>query len=106
MERTGGTPDGVGHDEKASEYIFCDCSGESPKGRRNMWYDHEGQKAREKEGLPPGGNVIDIAAAMGIEPLTEQQYRETPAGFRRRVASHGRAGRTRARVEQLASDLQ
>ena len=76
MERTGGEPDCVGHDKKTGEYIFCDCSAETPKGRRNVCYDREGQKAREKEGLHPAGNVIDMAAAFGIEPLTEEQYRE------------------------------
>ena len=76
MERTGGEPDVVGHDEKTGEYIFYDCSAESPKGRRNVCYDREGQQAREKQGLHLGGNVIDMAAAMGIEPLTEEQYRE------------------------------
>ena len=76
MERTGGEPDVVGHDQKTGEYIFGDCSAQTPKGRRNVCYDREGQKAREKEGLHPAGNVIDMAAAMGIEPLTEEQYRE------------------------------
>ena len=76
MESTGGEPDVVGHDEKAGEYIFYDCSAESPEGRRNVCYDREGQEKREKEGLHPAGNVIDMAAAMGIEPLTEEQYRE------------------------------
>jgi hypothetical protein len=76
MERTGGEPDVVGHDKRMGEYIFCDCSAETPKGRRNVCYDREGQKAREKEGLHPAGNVIDMAAALGIEPLTEEQYRE------------------------------
>jgi hypothetical protein len=76
MERTGGEPDVVGHDKKTGEYIFCDCSAESPKGRRSICYDLEGQRKREKEGLHPGGNVFDIAAAMGIEPLTEEEYRE------------------------------
>jgi len=76
MERTGGEPDVVGHDEKTGEYIFYDCSAESPKGRRNVCYDREGQQAREKQGLHLGGNVIDMAAAMGIEPLTEEQYRQ------------------------------
>jgi len=79
MERTGGEPDVAGHDRKTGEFIFCDCSPETPKGRRNVCYDHEGQKAREKQGLHPGGNVIDIAAAIGIEPLTEEQYRELQA---------------------------
>ena len=76
MERTGGEPDVVGHDRKTGEYIFCDCSTETPTGRRNVCYDREGQKAREKEGLDPAGNVIDMAAALGIEPLTEERYRE------------------------------
>jgi len=76
MERTGGEPDVVGHDKKTGEYIFCDCSAESPGSRRNVCYDREGQEKREKEGLHPGGNVLDMAAAMGIEPLTEEQYRE------------------------------
>src|SRR5208282_772249 len=76
MERTGGEPDVVGHDKKTGEYIFYDCSAETPKGRRNTCYDGEGQRKREKQGLRPGGNVIDMAAAMGIEPLTEEQYRE------------------------------
>jgi hypothetical protein len=76
MERTGGEPDVVGHDENTGEYIFYDCSAESPKGRRNVCYDREGQEAREKQGLHPEGNVIDMATAMGIELLTEEQYRE------------------------------
>lgn len=75
MERTGGEPDVIDHDKKTGEYIFCDCSAETPKGRRNVCYDGEGQQKREKEGLHPGGNVIDMAAAMGIEPLTEEEYR-------------------------------
>ncbi|MBI5667386.1 MAG: DUF4256 domain-containing protein [Chloroflexi bacterium] len=76
MERTGGEPDVVGYDKKTGEYIFCDCSAESPKGRRNVCYDREGQQAREKQGVYPAGNVIDMATAMGIELLTEEQYRE------------------------------
>jgi hypothetical protein len=76
MERTGGEPDVVGHDNKTSEYIFYDCSEESPKGRRNVCYDREGQEVREKRGVHPEGNAIDMAAAMGIELLTEEQYRE------------------------------
>ena len=76
MERTGGEPDVVGQDKKTGEFIFYDCSAESPKGRRSICYDREGQRKREKEGLHPGGNVFDIAAAMGIEPLTEEEYRE------------------------------
>ncbi len=76
MERTGGEPDVVGYDKKTDEYIFYDCSAETPKGCRQACYDREGQEEREKQGLHPGGNVIDMAAAMGIEPLTEEQYRE------------------------------
>ena len=76
MERTGGEPDVVGHDEETGEYLFYDCSAESPKGRRNVCYDREGQEEREKRGVHPEGNAIDMAAAMGIELLTEAQYRE------------------------------
>ena len=76
MEKTGGEPDVVGHIPETGEYIFCDCSAQSPEARRNVCYDQEGQKAREKQGLHPAGNVIDMAAAMGIEPLTEQEYRQ------------------------------
>jgi len=74
MERTGGEPDVVGHDRKTGEYIFYDCSAESPKGRRNVCYDREGQEARKA--ARPENNAIDMAAAMGIELLTEEQYRE------------------------------
>ena len=75
MERTGGEPDVIGHDKKTNEYIFYDCSAETPKGRTNVCYDRAGQQKREKEGLHPAGNVLDMAAAIGIEPLTEEQYR-------------------------------
>ncbi len=74
MERTGGEPDVVGHDKKTGEYIFYDCSAESPKGRRSVCYDREGQESRKKH--KPENNAIDMAAAMGIELLTEEQYRE------------------------------
>ena len=74
MERTGGEPDVVGHDKKTGEYIFYDCSAESPKGRRNVCYDREGREARKA--FKPENNAIDMAAAMGIELLTEEQYRE------------------------------
>src|SRR5574341_1321259 len=74
MERTGGEPDVLGHDKKTGEYIFYDCSAESPRGRRNVCYDREGQEARKA--FKPKDNAIDIAAAMGIELLTEEQYRE------------------------------
>jgi Protein of unknown function (DUF4256) len=74
MERTGGEPDVVGHDKETGEYSFFDCSAESPKGRRSICYDREGQEARKA--FKPEDNAIDMAAAMGIELLTEEQYRE------------------------------
>ena len=74
MERTGGEPDVVGHAKKTGKYIFYDCSAESPKGRRNVCYDREGQEA--KKAFKPENNAIDMAAAMGIELLTEEHYRE------------------------------
>lgn len=76
MESTGGEPDIVGFDKKTGEYIFFDCSAESPQGRRSICYDREGQAAREKQGVHPAGNAVDLAAAMGIELLNEDQYRE------------------------------
>jgi hypothetical protein len=76
MESTGGEPDVVGYDEKTDEYIFFDCSEQSPKGRRSICYDGEGQEAREKKGVHPAGNAVDLAAAMGIELLNEDQYRQ------------------------------
>ncbi|MBV9731875.1 MAG: DUF4256 domain-containing protein [Verrucomicrobia bacterium] len=74
MERTGGEPDVVGHDKKTGEYIFCDCSAETPKGRRNVCYDRDAQEARKE--FKPEQNAMDMAAAMGVELLTEEQYRE------------------------------
>ena len=74
MERTGGEPDVVGHDEKTGEYIFYDCSAESPKGRRSVCYDREALESRKKH--KPENNAMDMATAMGIELLTEEQYRE------------------------------
>ncbi len=74
MERTGGEPDVVGFDKKKGEYIFFDCSAESPKGRRNVCYDREGLEARKT--FKPDSSAMDMAAAMGIELLTEEQYRE------------------------------
>jgi hypothetical protein len=74
MERTGGEPDVIGLDKKTGEYIFFDCSVESPKGRRSICYDHEGLESRKEH--KPEDNAIDMAAAMGIELLTEEQYRE------------------------------
>lgn len=74
MERTGGEPDVVGYDKKTGEYIFYDCSAESPKGRRSVCYDREALESRKEH--KPATNAIDMAAAMGIELLTEEQYRE------------------------------
>ena len=74
MERTGGEPDVIGHDKKTGEYIFYDCSAESPKGRRSFCYDREALESRKEH--KPENNAIDMAAAMGIELLTEEQYRE------------------------------
>src|SRR6476660_2471306 len=74
MERTGGEPDVVGHDKKTGEYIFYDCSAESPKDRRSLCYDREALEARKEH--KPADTAIDMAAAMGIELLTEEQYRE------------------------------
>ena len=74
MERTGGEPDVVGHDKKTDEYIFYDCSKESPKGRRSVCYDREALESRKE--FQPKDTAVDMAAAMGIEILTEEQYRE------------------------------
>ncbi len=74
MESTGGEPDVVGHDKKTGEFIFYDCSAESPKGRRSVCYDREGLESRKEH--KPANNAVDMAAAMGIEILSEIQYRE------------------------------
>ena len=74
MESTGGEPDVVGHDTETGEYIFYDCSAESPKGRRSLCYDREALESRKKH--KPENSAIDMADAMGIELLTEEQYRE------------------------------
>jgi hypothetical protein len=74
MERTGGEPDVVGHDKKTGEYIFYDCSAESPKDRRNVCYDREALESRKE--FKPKDTAMDMASAMGIELLTEEQYRE------------------------------
>jgi hypothetical protein len=76
MEGTGGEPDVVGYDKKTGEYIFYDCAAESPAGRRSICYDRKGQEEREKKGVHPAGNAVDLAAAMGVELLDEDQYRE------------------------------
>lgn len=74
MERTGGEPDIVAHDKKTGEYIFYDCSDESPKGRRSLCYDREALDSRKEN--KPKGSSAEMAAAMSIELLTEDQYRE------------------------------
>jgi len=74
MERTGGEPDVVGHDKKTGEYIFYDCSEESPKARRSLCYDREALDSRKEN--KPKGSAVEMAAAIGIELLTEEQYRE------------------------------
>ncbi len=74
MEKTGGEPDVVGHDKKSGEYVFFDCSPESPRGRRSVCYDRKGQE--ERKSFKPAENAVDMAAAMGIDLLGEEQYRE------------------------------
>lgn len=74
MEESGGEPDVVGYDERSDKYIFYDCSAESPKGRRGVCYDRDGQETRKEH--KPKNNAIDMATAMGIEILTEEQYFE------------------------------
>jgi hypothetical protein len=74
MEKTGGEPDVVGYDKKTGEYLFYDCSAETPQGRRSVCYDREALDSRKE--FKPKDNAMDMAAAMGIEILTEEQYRE------------------------------
>ena len=73
MEESGGEPDVIGHDRKTGEYVFCDCSAESPKGRRSLCYDREALESRKEH--KPSNNAVDVAAAMGVELLTEKEYR-------------------------------
>jgi hypothetical protein len=74
MQRTGGEPDVVGHDERTGEYLFYDCSTESPQGRRSLCYDREALESRKQN--KPENSALDMAAAIGIEILTEDEYRE------------------------------
>ncbi|MBV6431372.1 MAG: hypothetical protein IANPNBLG_01502 [Bryobacteraceae bacterium] len=74
MERTGGEPDVIRHDSETDEYVFCDCSPESPKGRRSLCYDREALESRKE--AKPKDSAVDMAAALGIHILTEEQYRE------------------------------
>ncbi len=73
METTGGEPDVIGRDNQTGDYVFCDCSAESPKGRRSLCYDREALDSRREN--KPQGNAVDVAVATGIELLTEEQYR-------------------------------
>src|SRR6478752_177206 len=73
MEETGGEPDVIGHDKKTGEYIFYDCSAESPKGRRSLCYDRQALESRKEH--KPADSAMDVAAAMGIDLLTEEEYR-------------------------------
>lgn len=77
MERTGGEPDVVAHDETTGEFIFCDCSPETPTGRRSLCYDRTALDSRKEN--KPGGAAVDMASSMGVEILTEAQYRELQA---------------------------
>ena len=74
MEKTGGEPDVIGYEKETGEFIFCDCSPESPSGRRSICYDREALDSRKNN--KPGGNALEMASTMGIEILTEEQYRE------------------------------
>jgi hypothetical protein len=73
MERTGGEPDLIGFDQKSGDYIFCDCSAETPQERRNLCYDREALESRKE--FKPKDSALDMAAAMGMEILTEEEYR-------------------------------
>lgn len=93
MEKTGGEPDVIGYDEKAGEYVFVDFSAESPKGRRNVCYDYEGQQEREKHGIHPAGNAVDMAAFIGIGLFT-----------RRTVSGAAKARRIRCENTELGQN--
>ena len=102
MERTGGEPDVAGHDDETGEYIFCDCSPESPSGRRSLCYDREALDSRKKN--KPRRSAIEMASSMGIEILTEQQYRELQGlgDFDRKTSSWIK---TPARIRDLGGAL-
>ncbi|MEM4210404.1 MAG: DUF4256 domain-containing protein, partial [Candidatus Caldarchaeum sp.] len=89
MERTGGEPALVAYDESSGEFVFMDCSAESPSGRRSLCYDGEAMRLRLRKGVRPRGNVVDMAAEMGVEVLTEGQYRwlQTLAALDTRTSS-------------------
>jgi hypothetical protein len=102
MERTGGEPDVVGNDQRTGEYIFYDCSAESPNGRRSLCYDREALESRKQN--RPKNNALDMAAAMGIELLTEEQYRQLQrlGEFDRKTSSWIR---TPAQIRKLGGAL-
>ena len=102
MERTGGEPDVVGHDQESGEFIFCDCSPESPSGRRSLCYDRQALDSRKEN--KPGGDAIEMAATIGIELLSEQQYRELQelGEFDRKTSSWVK---TPAKIRQLGGAL-
>ena len=102
MERTGGEPDVMAYDDKANEYVVCDCSPETPVGRRGLCYDREALDSRKEN--KPGGNAMEMASSMGIEVLTEQQYRELQAlgEFDRKTSSWVK---TPARIRDLGGAL-
>ncbi len=87
MERTGGEPDVIGVDEKSGQFVFCDCSAESPAGRRSLCFDREALNSRKEN--KPKGSALELAASIGIEILNEQQYRElqTLGEFDRKTSS-------------------
>jgi hypothetical protein len=102
MERTGGEPDVIGRDGQSGEYLFCDCSAESPKGRRSICYDREALESRKQH--KPENTAVDMAAGMGIEILTEEEYRELQktGEFDTRTSSWIQ---TPARIRQLGGAL-
>ena len=102
MERTGGEPDVVGYDETTGEFIFCDCSPESPAGRRSICYDREALDSRKEN--KPSGSAVEMASSMGIEILTEQQYRglQELGEFDRKTSSWVK---TPARIRDLGGAL-
>lgn len=102
MERTGGEPDVVGYDEQSGEFVFYDCSPESPIGRRSLCYDRAALDARKKH--KPDGNALEMASSMGIEILTEEQYRElqTLGEFDRKTSSWVK---TPANIRELGGAL-
>lgn len=102
MERTGGDPDVIGYDEKSGAFIFCDCSPESPTGRRSLCYDRAALDSRKEN--KPGGNAVEMASSLGIEILTEQQYRELQelGEFDRKTSSWVK---TPAKIRELGGAL-